>query len=843
MNKFKFVFSFIFVLSIFQNIYSQTDSIPSDTAKSKYDDFQIPVYSVTSDESDAESNSQDVASLLQASRDIYLSYGSFHLASVNFRLRGLPADQSLVMINGINMANPELGYASWSNWGGLNDVMRFPEIRIGITPSRYSFSPSAGYTFIDSRASLFKKGTRVSYANSNRIFQHRVMITHSTGMMQNGWAITLSASARLSDTSYYPGTYFNSTSYYLSIEKRFNDKHSLSLTAFYADIERARKGMATLETYTLVGNNYYNPYWGYQMGKKRNGYITNNANPTAILTYIFNISENTKWITSASYSYGKNKSTAITWYDAANPNPTYYKYLPSYYQYTNPAYAQILTQLWQTDVNTQQLNWEHFYQANYGNLFTVQDVDGIPGQTYEGKRSKYIVQAQHSDSKIISGTSYLNKRIGKMFLSAGINFNYSKIHHYKTVDDLLGGDFWLDYDIFARGLSTDPMFYQNDTEHPNKLIRQGDIFGYNYNIVTYRGEGWAQAEYNLDKIDFYAAISLAYSGIYRDGLMKNGKFQNNSKGKSDTKNFINPSIKGGLTYKINGKNYLTINGMYYSKPTDFQNIFVSPQTRNDYINPIQSEIFMGTDINYYANLGFLKARATYYFYQFKNSTYLRSYFHDVYNTIVNYVMTGVNTQHQGVELGVEAKFLRGFTATGVLGIGEFIYTDRPLAQAWRNNSGEKLFSDRTVYLKNYKIGGTPQTIAGLGLRYNSKKFWYAGVYFNYFANMYVEPNPDRRTEAAVSKYIPSDPQWSQLLDQEKLPAKYTIDANIGKSFRIKGKYTLGINASVSNLLNDKTIISNAIEQLRYDANDPLKFPNKYNYAMGLTYMLMINFNF
>lgn len=824
--------------------FTQNDSIPSDTTKTKEEEeFHIPVYSVTSDESDAESNSQDVASLLQASRDIYLGYASFHLASVNFRLRGLPSDQNLIMINGINMNNAELGYASWSNWGGLNDVLRYPEIRIGVTPSRYAFSPSAGYTYIDSRASLFKKGTSFSYANSNRIFQHRIMLTHSTGMMPNGWAITISASARLSDTSYYPGTYFNSTSYYLGVEKRINDRHSVSLTAFYADIERARKGLATQEVYNLTGTNYYNPYWGYQQGKKRNGYITNNAYPTAILSHIFTINQNTKWTNSASFSYGKNKYTSITWYDAANPNPTYYKYLPSYYANTNPPYAQVLTQLWQTDVNTQQLRWDDFYQANYGNLFTVHDVDGIPGNNVEGKRSKYIIQGNNTDSKVFNYSSFINSRINKIFVSAGLNANYNIFHHYKTVEDLLGGDFWLDYDIFARGLTTDELYYQNDVEHPNKLIKKGDIFGYNYNLIIQKYETWGQVEYNLSKFDFYGGLSLSYSSVARDGLMKNGKFPDNSKGKSPTKTFFNYGVKGGVTYKVNGRNYFTLNAMYNTKPTDFQNIFVSPQTRNDYINPIQNEEVLATDINYHANFGWLKARATYYFYQFKNSTYLRSYYHDLYNTIVNYIMTGVNTQHQGVELGLEANFLRGFTANAVLGYGEFIYTNRPIAQAWRNNSGEQLFSDRTVYLKNYRIGGTPQTIAGLGLRYSSKKYWYAGIYFNYFADMYIEPNPDRRTEAAISKYIPTDPQWAQLLNQEKLPAKYTLDANVGKSFRIKKKYYLRINASVSNLLNNKSIVSSGIEQLRYDANDPLKFPNKYNYAMGLTYMLMLGFNF
>ncbi len=206
-------------------------------------------------------------------------------------------------------------------------------------------------------------------------------------------------------------------------------------------------------------------------------------------------------------------------------------------------------------------------------------------------------------------------------------------------------------------------------------------------------------------------------------------------------------------------------------------------------------------------------------------------------------MTGVNTQHQGIELGLEAKFLRGFTAQAIFGYGQYIYTDRPMAQAWKNNSGEQLFTDRVVYLKNYRLGGTPQTLGGLGLRYNGKKFWNVGVFFNYFADMYIEPNPDRRTAEALSKYLPTDPQWNQLLNQEKLKNNYTLDASAGKSFRIAKKYTIGINATVSNLLNNRTIISSGIEQLRYDSNDPLKFPNKYNYAQGITYMMMINLSF
>jgi len=39
------------------------------------------------------------------------------------------------------------------------------------------------------------------------------------------------------------------------------------------------------------------------------------------------------------------------------------------------------------------------------------------------------------------------------------------------------------------------------------------------------------------------------------------------------------------------------------------------------------------------------------------------------------------------------------------------------------------------------------------------------------------------------------------------------------------------------------VINLAYEQLRYDAADPGKFPNKYAYGMGLNYFLMVSFRF
>ncbi|OQA02035.1 MAG: hypothetical protein BWY70_00147 [Bacteroidetes bacterium ADurb.Bin408] len=140
------------------------------------------------------------------------------------------------------------------------------------------------------------------------------------------------------------------------------------------------------------------------------------------------------------------------------------------------------------------------------------------------------------------------------------------------------------------------------------------------------------------------------------------------------------------------------------------------------------------------------------------------------------------------------------------------------------------------------MGGMPQTAASGALRYNGKQFWFVGVNFNYFADMYLDVNPDRRTAEALEGYVVSDPQWGEILGQTKLDNAYTIDMFCGKSFKIKN-YFININLNVNNLLNNTDFITGGFEQLRYDTQKIGKFPPKFSYMYGRTYFAMVSFRF
>ena len=145
-------------------------------------------------------------------------------------------------------------------------------------------------------------------------------------------------------------------------------------------------------------------------------------------------------------------------------------------------------------------------------------------------------------------------------------------------------------------------------------------------------------------------------------------------------------------------------------------------------------------------------------------------------------------------------------------------------------------------MKNYHVGGAPELAGSVGFKYNAPKYWFVGVNANYFDENYVDINPERRTAEALTSFVVTDPQWRQILDQEKLDPAYTIDIWGGKSWRISGNY-LGFTLSVDNILNKKDNVTRGFEQLRYDQGDVNKFPSKYMYMYGRTYMLNVYYRF
>ncbi len=809
------------------------------------DRADIPSVSLT-DADVKESAAPTVSGILSASRDAFNAATSYTFSAARFKVRGYDNDNFVTYVNGVPVTDLNNGNTMYYLWSGLNDVTRNKESTSNLAPGSYAFGGIGGSNSIDTRATRQRKQLSVAYSLSNRAYSNRVMATYGTGLLKGGWAFAGSLSRRWSQEGYIPGSYYDGWSYFLSAEKVLNYNHSISLTAFGTPTERGRSAPATKEMYDLAGTNYYNPTWGYQNGEIRNASIGISHQPVAILSHDWKISSQTQLRTSVGYTFGENIRTALDWYNAPDPRPDFYRKLPSYYD-EFPEVAAQLDALLRNNEELRQIQWDQLYNTNANSFETINDANGIIGNSVSGLRSHYIVEERVTDSKKLHFNSYLNTNVNENFqLTAGITYMKQTTDNFKRVRDLLGGDFYVDINQYAeQDFADSANAIQNDVNNPNRILKEGDKFGYNYTSSISKGSGWIQGQWKFDKIDLFAAIELSQTDFKRTGNVKNGLFQENSFGDSETQSFFNYGVKGGATYKINGRNYIFLNGAKLTRAPYFENAFVSARTRNEFVPGLTDEQILSFEGGYLVKAPKLKVRAVGYFTQFDDQTKTVSFYHSDYRNFVNYSVTNIDERHLGLELALEYNLGKGFTASAVAAIGQYYYTDRPSATVTIDNTSEVL-ANETVYAENFYVGGTPQTAYTIGLGYRAKRFWFMYLNFNYYDNTYIDFNPARRTSAAIDLVPENSDQWNSIVNQEKTSSQLTVDFFGGKSWKLNNYFKtmkhntfLVLNVGVSNLTNNKDLVTGGFEQLRYDFadKDPSSFAPKYFYSFGTTYFV------
>jgi len=821
----------------------------------------IPVVSL--DENDlGEGGAQNTSSLLTAGRDPFYSAASFNFSAVRFRIRGYDNDLFSTYMNGIPMDNLDNGFTPFGLWGGLNDVMRNRDISWGLRYNTFAFGDIGSNTNIDSRASRQRAQTSISYAASNRNYNNRAMITHSTGLSQKGWAFTISGSRRWADEGYVPGTYYNSFGYFAAIDKRIGQNHLLSLTAFGAPTENGRQGASVTEMIDLAGTNYYNPNWGYQNGVKRNASVAKSHQPVFILTHDFRINNTTTLTTAAGYSFGDRSVTALDWYNAADPRPDYYRYLPSYTSTwastIDPAQGQQLYNVMKNDINYRQINWQNLYNVNRASFATINDANGIPGNTISGRRSRYIIEERIINTKRFNANSVINTKFGdNIDFTAGASYQFQNNHYYKEVDDLLGGDFYVNVNQFAeRDFPVDNVANQFDLDNPNRILNVGDKFGYDYNINISRMAGWAQGVFKFNKVDFFLAGTVSQTEFYRKGNTRNGLFPTDSYGEGTRNKFTNYGGKGGVTYKIDGRNYIFANASYQTRSPYFENVYISPRTRNAQQADLKSEIIQTGEAGYVMNAPKFKIRLSGYYTTFEDGMDVMSFYHDTYQNFVNYAISGIDKLHFGGEFGIEARLSSTITLNAAAAVGRYYYNSKQNAVITVDNSASVL-GQQIIYAENFRLPSTPMEAYSAGISYRSPKFWFISLTGNYFDQSYLSLNPLRRTWDALKFVTPGTAGYNEIFNQTKFDRQYTVDFfggyswKLPKDFEINKKATfLVFNLGINNLLDNKDIVTGGFEQLRYDAqlssSDPIsvgKFPAKLYYAYGLNFFASMTLRF
>ncbi len=809
----------------------------------------IPTITLSDEDLEQDIDNQNISGILSASRDVFISAAAFTFGPMRFRIRGYDSENTEILINNIPMNDLESGRIFWSAWGGLNDVTRNRDTDIGLGAIPYTFGSIGGATAFDTRASVQRKQVRVSTSLSNRAYRYRWMATYSTGVLPSGWAFSFSGSRRWADEGYIPGTFYDAYAYFLSVDRKLGKDHELNLTAFGTPSRRGRSGASVQEMYDLATTNYYNPYWGFQNGEKRNSRVADRHEPMFILRHDWAINSRANLITSVAYQFGHNGSTALDWFDVNDPRPDYYRDLPSFFlgDGREEAAALRLAQLNSGEEN-RQIKWDELYDINRNSLLTTKFAGLLTDQTFQGKWSQSIIEDRRYDNTRFNFYSnYQHVLSDELTVYFGASYQRQKVDSYKLVEDLLGGDFYVNVDKFILGDSTaSSQAVQYDLENSDNILGEGDRWGYNYESHIHKGKGWLQMLLTLRKIDAFLGANFSNTQFWRVGKFRNGSFPSSSLGKSEVESFSNFGLKGGLTYKINGRQYFYANGLYTTRAPFMRNAYVSPRTRDQIVPGLTSETIYSGEAGYILRSPNAKARATAYYSRFQDQVEIVRFYNDLNREFGNYVMSGVGQRHVGAELAIETKLNPIWSLSAVAALGEYVFDERSTGNIYLDDEETLTQGSRsfTIYSKDFYVSGTPQQAYTFGINYRSPNYWFANLNFNYFDIIWIDFSPVRQTVEAVINLEPESDQFRQIIAQENTGGAFTVDFFGGASFKM-GKHFIYVNAGVNNILDKQDFRTGGYEQLRFDVRDRdvNAFPSKYYYSYGLNYFVNVSYRY
>ena len=755
-------------------------------------------------------------------------------------MRGFDNTNIAMMINGVPMNGMENGKVYWSNWQGLSDVTSVMQTQRGLGASKMS-APSVGGTInIVTKGLDAKKGGSFSYSMGDNGY-NKVSFSVSTGLMKNGWAITVMGSRTWGD-GYVQGTSFEGYNYFANISKRINENHQLSLTGFGAPQQHyQRSGGLTMSEWNNVrkymkdGMHFsrYNPTYGYDdFGNQNSANYNVYHKPQISLNYIWQIDHKSSWSTTAYVSLGRGYGRT------AEPG------LNSSYSYTDLTYG-----------------------ANYGTLsHTFRRADGTfdygavewannpenpiydpNSESYEKMYagSQLVICENRNDHNWYGLTSTYTTKFADMFdFYAGIDVRYYQGKHNATVSDLLGGEYFIDATrAKVKGINNaaalDPMWQY-------EKLTIGDIAYRNYDGFVVQEGAYAQLEYNKNRWSAFINGSVNYNHYWKVDYF----YYDAEKGKSEVLGFLGGTIKAGANYEFNKHHNAFVNFGYISRAPNLDyGAFMNASTSNAVNVEAKNEQIASAEIGYGFHNEYVNVAVNGYFTEWMDKTMTKSgTLNDPAQTEYFMNMTGVNARHMGLEFEVKARPTKWLEISAMLSLGDWKWDSDSVKGYIYDKHGQALTMDAEITdpgapnhgwalinMKGINVGGSAQTTANLGVTFKPFKGFRIGAEYTLYDRNY-----------AYYSFSGSNLQLGKamnLLEPWRVPTSGSMDMRASYSFNIGGVRAT-LSGNINNVLN-QLYIEKAWNPSTVSENiTEVNANNVYFYfAKGTTYNIRLKLNF
>ena len=704
-------------------------------------------------------------------------------------MRGFDNTNVATMINGVPMNDMEGGTVYWSNWQGLSDVTSVMQTQRGMGASKVS-APSVGGTInIITKGIDAKRGGVVSYSIGND-GANKLLFSVSTGLMSNGWAITV-LGAKSWGNGYIQGTGYNGYSYFANISKRINDRHQLSLTGFGAPQSHWQRpsgnsGALTLaewnnvKKYMTDGMDYrrYNPAYGYaNNGKQKGANFNKYHKPQISLNHVWQIDYKSSLSTSLYTSIGRGFGYTAE----ASPYSQY-----AYSDLTRGAYNGVLTTVFRREDGS----------FDYGKVEDINAASTTGSELIIAENRNY-----HNWYGLVS--TYQNKFFDVLDMTAGLDVRYYQGIHQAVISDLMSGEYFIDA-TRVNSVTAENNYHRNDPAWAYQKMTVGDVVYRDYTGHVMQEGAFATLEYSKDKLSAFINGSFSYTSYWRVDRF----YYDENHQRSETVNFAGGTIKGGVNYNFNAFNNLFINAGFISRAPKFNGAFMSSNVSHAVNKDAANEKIASAEIGYGFHNQYVNFVANAYYTRWMDKTMSRSTTLD--NQSTGYInMTGVNAQHMGLEFELKARPAQWVELNAMLSLGDWRWKGKDVTGYLYDEHGNAVTSNGTattvgaedhawakINLENIRVGGQAQTTANVGVTFKPFKGFRIGAEYTIYDRNYSYYSFSG-SNLTVGKTV-------NVVEPYRCPLGGVMDVRAGYSFDI-GPFRASITANITNVLDQHYI--------------------------------------
>ena len=659
----------------------------------------VAVSTIKGSEIQKKIGAQDITMTLVNTPSVYVAGQAGGYGDSRIAVRGFEQDNTAYMLNGQPINGMEDGKMYWSNWSGMNDVASTVEIQRGLGASKLAISSVGGTVNFVMNSNNVREGGFV-YAGVANDDYLKTTYSYNTGKSDDGWATSFLLTHWQGD-GYNEGSFGQGQTYFFSVGKEINEKHSLNFLLTGAPQWHDQNFSKSISTYLEKGRKYNNNWGMYgdqYLTERRNFY----HKPVMNLNWDYKISDDSSLSTVFYVSTGNGGGTG-----GRGSRPR-----------TEDGYV----------------DYDAIYAYNLG-------TSGAGGNF--AAEGGYITRASMNMHNWVGLVSNFEKQLSdNLSLNVGVDFRTYYGEHFRIVENFHGLTSWQEnirlrdqnnshqiygsYGTYKNVVATEDMSANPWTALTASFDEDQKIAYSNDERITYGGL-FSQLEYSTDKMSafFQGAVSQQShqrfdNYQYADQTLIDGTSSQGTGAlpagtvdgvDSEKVNNVGYNVKAGAGFNVGDNSKVFFNTGMYSRQPYHDNIYLNYTNQ---VNPLtENEKIFGLEAGYSYSTPNFSANVNAYRTSWKDRVVTSSY---IDNDVVFFnTNQGVEQLHQGIEIDFRAKPQPDlpYTITGFLSLGDWQYVGDAVTRT--TDEDQNVIGTETNDVDGGKVGDAAQFTAGLGL--------------------------------------------------------------------------------------------------------------------------------